>query len=223
MRFNLFLICFLLYNTANSQSTLGFEQLYYIDNPGASPAPSVVPRIYYSGRNNCYGEVRYNYEEVRTLSLYAGRTFSKQDSLSWSFTPVAGLLLGKLKGGAVGVNATLNYRKLSFYSSMQYTFSRENKHSNFIYSWSDLDYLLTGGFYAGLVIQQTRFYNTNNKWDPGLLLGFLVKTWTFPLYAFNPMSNDRRFVIGVTKEWDWKGQHGINSTHESGSRAIKFP
>jgi hypothetical protein len=201
------MICFLLYNTANSQSTLGFEQFYYIDNPGPSPAPSVVPRIFYRGRDHWYGEVRYNYEEARTLSLYAGRTFSKQDSLSWSFTPVAGLLLGKLKGGAVGVNLAWNYCKFSFISTLQYTFSGENKHDNFIYSWTDLDYQVTGGFYTGLVLQQTRFYNAINRWDPGIQLGFLVKKWTFPLYAFNPTTSDRHFVIGVTREWDWKFQH----------------
>jgi hypothetical protein len=208
MRINLIIISILLYNTAYSQATVGFEQLYYVDNrggPSATPTPSVfVPRLYYRSRNNWYGEVRYNYDEIRTFSLYAGRTFSKQDSLSWSFTPVAGALLGKLKGGAAGLNVAVNYRKWYFSSVGQYVLSWQNKHDNFNYSWSELGYQATHRFYAGLALQQTRLYDTKNKWEPGVQIGVLLNKWTFPVYVFNPMGNDRRFVIGITREWEGK-------------------
>jgi hypothetical protein len=184
---------------------MGFEQLIYVDNPGPSPTPSiVVPRLYYRSSDNWYGEARYNYDEIKTFSMYAGRTFSNKDSLSWSLTPVAGILLGKLKGGAAGVDIAVNYRKWYFSSAWQTIFSRESRDDNFNYSWSELGCQATHCFYAGLVLQQTRWYDTNDKWEPGVQIGFLLDKWIFPVYAFNPMGNNRRFVIGVTREWEWK-------------------
>jgi hypothetical protein len=205
MRINLFIMIILLSNTAYSQATAGFEQLDYVGNRGPSPTSSIlVPRLYYRSTGNWYGEARYNYEEVKTLSLYAGRTFSKEDSLSWSFTPVAGILLGGLKGSAAGLNIAVNYGKWYFSSALQSVFSWENKHDDFIYSWSELGYQATPRLYMGLVLQQTRLYDRNNKWEPGVQIGILLYKWTFPVYAFNPMSRDRHLVIGVTREWEWK-------------------
>lgn len=202
---NLFIITILLSNTAYSQRSLGFEQLCYVDNPGPSPTPSIlVPRLYYRSTGSWYGEARYNYEEVKTFSLYAGRTFSKQDSLSWSLTPVAGILLGKLKGNAAGLNIAVNDGKWYFSSAVQAVFSWENKQYNFIYSWSELGYQATPHLYTGLVLQQTSLYDMHTKWEPGVQIGILVYKWTFPVYAFNPMGKDRRFVIGITREWEWK-------------------
>jgi hypothetical protein len=93
MNLKSFVICLLLDNTTQSQSTAGFEQFDYVAN------------------HDGYAELRYNYDEVKTLSLYAGRAFSKKDSLSWSFTPMAGLLVGNWKGPSAGLNMTVNYGK----------------------------------------------------------------------------------------------------------------
>ena len=215
MRFKLCIICLLLYNTANSQSALGFEQLYYFESSGPEPTPSaVVPRLYYQDRSGWYGEIRYNYDEVKTLSLYAGKTFSREDSLSWYVTPVAGLLLGQFKGGSVGANIAVSYGKWSFSSLGQYSFSVQDKEYNFIYSWSELCYQLTDFLFGGLVVQQTCLYQTNNKWDPGLQAGITWDKWSFPLYAFSPMSRDRHFVIGATWQWEWKGRASTGSMNK---------
>ena len=208
MRVSLFIIWLLLSNSVNSQSILGVEQLYYAKSAGPSPAPSaVVPRVYYRDGRGWYGEVRYNYEETKTVSLYAGKTFSRQDSLSWYITPVAGLLLGRFKGGSAGANIAVNYGKWSFSSLGQCSMSVESKEYNFIYSWSEICRQFTDFLYGGLVLQQTCLNQMNNKWEPGLQVGITWDNWTFPLYAFSPMSMDRHFVIGVTRQWEWKGRH----------------
>jgi len=198
MRFNLFIMSLLLYHITNSQSRIGLEQYYYTGHPGTS----LVSRLSYQGGDKWYGEARYNYEEAKTWSLYGGRTFSGEKDLSWSFTPFAGLVMGRLKGGSAGLNLSLGYKKLSFSSASQYTFSAEDRHCNFFFTWSELGFQLSSRIYAGLAIQQTTLYRTAGKWEPGLQLGFSYKEWGFPFYAFNPTSNNRYFVLGVTRSID---------------------
>jgi len=178
---------------------MGFEEFCYTGQPLAS---ALVSRAWYQGDDKWYGEVRYNYEEVQTLSLYGGKTFSRKEDLSWSFTPFAGLVMGKLKGGSGGVNLSLEYKKLIFSSTSQYTFSAEDRYCNFFFSWSELGCQVSEGFYAGLAMQQTRLYKTAVKWEPGIQLGFSFKKWTIPFYIFNPTSNKKYFVSGVTRSID---------------------
>ena len=199
MQFNLFIISVFLYHTANSQQRTGVEEFFYV---GKNAPSTVVPRIYYQTNAGWYGEVRYNYEEERTGSLYAGKTFSKQGDVCWSLTPVAGLIWGKLKGGAAGLNVALAYRDLSFSSALQYAVSREDRQLNFFYAWSELGCQVAKSVYAGLAIQQTRLFGTTTRWDPGLQVGFLIEKWTFPFYVFDPMGDQRHFVLGVTREWN---------------------
>lgn len=184
---------------ASSQQRTGVEEFFYIQKNLPS---TVVPRVYYQDNKGWYGEARFNYEEAQTFSLYAGKTFSKNDALSFSFTPVAGLVWGQLKGGSIGANLTLDYRILSFSSAWQYTFSREDQRSDFFFAWSELGAQVTESIYAGLAIQQTRNFGEAVHWDPGLEIGFLIQKWTFPIYIFDPTGNSRHFVLGVTREWN---------------------
>lgn len=184
---------------ANSQQRSGVEEFFYI---GHNVASTVVPRVYYQDYKGWYTEARLNYEEERTCSLYGGKTFSKRRDLSWSVTPVAGLVWGKLKGGAVGVDLALDYGKLTFCSASQYTFSKDDRRSDFFYSWSELGCQWTGHFYTGLALQQNRLPGAGLNWDPGLQVGFLINKWTFPLYIFDPVGTKRHFVLGVTREWN---------------------
>ena len=81
---------------ARAQERKGFEEYYY---PGtAGVLPSLSTKAFYENRENWYTEVRYNYEEENTIACSIGRTFFKEDSLSYSFTPVAGLVAGRQQG-----------------------------------------------------------------------------------------------------------------------------
>ena len=54
----------------------------------------------------------------------------------------------------------------------------------------------------GLALQLTHPYEIKNNWEPGVMMGFTYKSWTFPVYAFNPAGNNRNFVLGIN--WEWK-------------------
>lgn len=187
----------MLYNVGKTQEHGGFEQYYYYSGAGGS---TIVPRVYYQSKNNWCAEIRYNYEELQTFSFNAGKKFSIKKTLSYSITPFAGIVAGKLNGGSVGANTDMDYKKLFFSSEFQYTFSIQRKIENFFFNWSELGYQLSDRIYAGLALQVTHPYETKNNWQPGVMMGFTYKGWTFPVYAFNPLGKKRNFVLGIN--WD---------------------
>lgn len=192
--------------SGNCQEQVGFEQYYYT-GAGASV---IVPRVYYQNRHNWFGEVRYNYEELQTVSFNAGKMFSNKKSLSYTFTPYAGLVLGRMNGGTIGSNINLEYSSLFFSSESQYTFSVNERAENFFFNWSELGYQITGLVYSGIALQLTHPFEIKNNWEPGIMLGFTYKSWTFPLYAFNPTNNKRNYVLGINWEWDHKNHKTPN-------------
>ncbi len=182
----------------NCQEHGSLEQYYYT---GAGTSV-IVPRVNYQNRHNWFGEVRYNYEELQTVSFNAGKMFSHKKLLSYSVTPFAGIVLGRLNGGTLGSNINMEYKSLFFSSESQYTFSVEKRTENFFFNWSEFGYQFATIMYVGLALQVTHPYEIENNWEPGVMMGLTYKNWSFPLYAFNPACNNRNFVLGIN--WEWK-------------------
>lgn len=188
----------MLYNITLSQTHSGVEQYYYASHNGLL---TIVPKAYYQDKKNWYAEVRYNYDELETFSLNVGKKFSKEGIVSYSITPIAGIMAGKLTGASLGVDFESDYRKIFFSAESQYAFSADSKSTDFFFNWSEAGYQLSDKMYTGLALQLTHLYKTINKWEPGIMAGFIFKKWTFPLYVFNPLSSNRYFVLGINIEW----------------------
>src|SRR5450432_910627 len=189
---------FLLHHV-RSQSKMSFEQYSFM---GAGQSSLLSPVAHYQNKQNWYAEARYNYEDIHTFSLYAGRTFSGENDFSWSLTPMIGGMAGKLKGGSFGLNSECSYKRFNFSSQAQYSISAETRYDNFFYNWSELCYQPLNWFYTGIAFQHTRLYASNSLLDPGILVAFSFKQWSFPVYSFNPLADKRYFVAGVN--WEWK-------------------
>ncbi|MEO6316283.1 MAG: hypothetical protein ABIU63_14315 [Chitinophagaceae bacterium] len=185
------------------QTTISVEQYSYM---GLGNASLLTPVAHYENKHNWYAEARYNYEDINTFSLYAGRTFSGHDDLSWSLTPMVGGMAGKLKGGSFGLNSACTFRKFGFSSQAQYSVSADTQNDNFFYNWSELYYQPVRWIYTGIALQHTRAYATTALLNPGILLGFSYNQWSFPLYSFNPFAVERYFVLGINWEWRAKRQ-----------------
>jgi hypothetical protein len=199
MHSSIFIVIFLmLYNTAISQKRGGIEQYYYGGQKGIS---AVVPKIYYQNKKNWYAEVRYNYDELETISFNAGKTFSKENIVAYAVTPIAGIITGKLNGASLGLNVQSEYKKVFFSAESQYTFSINSRDAEYFYNWSELGYDISEAVYTGLAMQLTHLYKTTNEWEPGIVVGLSFNKFTFPLYLFNPASANRYFVLGINIEW----------------------
>jgi len=175
------------------QSNGTAEQYFYF---GRNRPFSWVPVLTYGTASDWYIEARGNYEAINSASLYFGKTFRKRALLSYSITPIAGLVMGRFNGGAVGANVEMDYKKISFSSQSQYTFSIENRATNFTYSWSDLTYQLKDWVSAGVSLQQTR-----GLFEKGILIRGAYKKFSIPLYVFSPSTSERYFVLGLNLEW----------------------
>jgi hypothetical protein len=178
---------------------MSFEQYSFM---GAGQPGLLAPVAHYESKQKWYAEARYNYEDINTLSLYAGHTFSGEKEFAWSLTPMIGGMAGKLKGGSLGLNSECSFKKFYFSSQAQYSVSAQTRFDNFFYNWSELYYAPITWLYTGIALQHTRLYATNALVDPGVLVGFSFNQWSFPIYSFNPLTNARYFVVGVN--WEWK-------------------
>ena len=183
------------------QAQNGVEQYFYLQKK----AVTLVSVIHAQNSKNWCVEGRYNYEEQNSFSLYTGKTFSKTKAeFSHSLTPILGGVMGRFKGGSMGLNATLEYKRFAFSSQSQYTvsFKKEEAHPDFFFSWSELNYEFLPWLYFGCSVQHT-FYTQekNHLLEPGAVLGFTSGKWTFPIYGFSLLKENRYFVLGISVQF----------------------
>jgi hypothetical protein len=148
-------------------------------------------------RDTLHLEARYNYEAQRTGSLWAGYNLTVGKKLVLDATPMIGGVFGGVNGIAPGLEVTLTYKKLQFYSANEYIFDTDTKSGNFFYTWTQLTYSPVKWFTAGYVIQRTRAYQTQLDIQRGLLIGFTVKKLSFTTQIFNIGEIDPTTVLSL--------------------------
>jgi hypothetical protein len=161
---------------------------------------------HFQNNKKWYAEGRYNYEDLRTFSFYIGKAFSRKQKLSYELTPIIGGAIGNFNGISTGINVDADYDNFLFSLQSQYSLSTDQSTSNFFYNWSELAYQPLAWCYGGLSIQHTRLYNTQTTFEPGILIGFIIKNITIPLYSFAPFNKNRYFMFGLTIEWERYGK-----------------
>lgn len=191
----------LLLHKAEAQSSLSFEHYYTM---GSGTPMTVMPIASYQAGNGFYAEGRYNYEELNTFSFYMGKTYAKEAPFSYSISPIAGAVMGGFNGGSLGVNISLAYKNFYLYAQPQYSFSLENSINNFIYSWTDITYSPLNWLSIGVSLQHTKPYKSSGYFENGLVIEAAYKKLTFPVYIFNPQSENRSIVLGANFELNFR-------------------
>ncbi len=130
-------------------------------------------------------EARYNYEALKTGSVWLGYNFGGGEKVEWEFTPMLGGVFGNTTGIAPGFKFSLSYWKLEFSSEGEYVFDTRNSDGSFFYSWSELSLSPVDWFRFGLVGQRTRAYQSSVDIQRGLLVGLSYKKVDFTTYVFN--------------------------------------
>ena len=101
---------------------------------------SYVNPVFTADRSWLHLEARYNYENLRTGSLWAGYNFSAGKKLVLEVTPMIGGVFGRTNGIAPGCEASLTYKKIELSIANEYVFDTMHKSGNFYYSWPQLTY-----------------------------------------------------------------------------------
>ena len=151
-----------------------------------------------------YAEARYNYEALNSFSLNAGRSYEGKGLVSYYVCPMAGVVWGNLHAGSVGFYTDISYKKISFHTQSQYTFSIADRSENFIYSWSELGYQAFKNLDIGMLIQQINPISPKSSLQKGLFIKFECRNWSFPLYAFDLTTNNRSLVVGISFQKELK-------------------
>jgi hypothetical protein len=142
-------------------------------------------------------EARYNYENLRTGSLWAGYNFAAGKKLVLDVTPMIGGVFGRTTGIAPGCEASLTYKELQLSISNEYVFDTTHKSGNFYDTWPQLTYSPSSWFRVGLVAQRTRAFQTSLDVQRGFLVGVSRKKWESTIYVFNAGFTDPTVVLEV--------------------------
>ena len=142
-------------------------------------------------------EARYNYEALKTGSIFVGYNFSGGEKLSWELTPMLGGVFGDTTGIAPGYKGSLSWWKLELYSEGEYVFDTGDSSESFFYNWSELTLSPVDWFRFGLVTQRTKVYETDRDVQRGLLVGFTFRKVDLATYVFNPDDGDPTVVVAI--------------------------
>ena len=130
-------------------------------------------------------EARYDYENLRTGSVWTGYNISTGKDLTFSVTPMIGAVFGKTTGLAPGCEAALSYKKIELSVSNEFVFAPSKLSSSFYFAWPQLTYSALSWLRIGLVAQRTKAYHTSLDTQRGLFVGFTHKKMELTTYVFN--------------------------------------
>ena len=195
-------MCCIFCNTGFSQAKSGVEN-YSLLSRGDNYV--WMPVIHYQSKKGIYAELRYNYEDLNTVSLYGGKTFTGGKKLIFSITPMVGFAIGQFKGVSIAANKELEWKNIYFSSQSQYSIATQTSESDFFFTWSELAYNISKNIFGGVAIQYTKQQGMS-KTEPGVLAGVNFRNFSIPFYAFSPFSTKPNFIFGLNYEFNFNGK-----------------
>jgi len=178
-----------------SFSTTGF--FYFL--PEDADLPALTATADY--KEKLHLELRYNYESRHAVSVFAGRTWKAGNKLSFSVTPMVGLLAGSSNGFIPAFELGLNYKKFEFYSETEYVIDFAGPENNYLYSWTELGFTPFSTFLFGISAQRTRVYQASFDIQPGPMVKYGFGKFLAGAYWFNPLSTSDVVVISLGIEF----------------------
>ncbi len=150
--------------------------------------------VYSIDKDWLHMEARYNYENMNTFSAWFGYTISGGKNFQYSFIPMFGGVIGNSMGIAPGLELTLAFKGFQLYSELEYLFEFRSKEEDFFYQWTDFTYSPANWIWFGLSAQRTKHYQTDRKFQRGMLLGGGYKWFGLSGYLYD-LSTDDPFII----------------------------
>lgn len=157
--------------------------------------------MFCADRNWLHLEARYNYEDLETVSAWIGYNAGLEGEFTFTITAMFGGVFGNTSGIAPGFRLGLDWWWLSFSSEGEVVLDLDERANSFLYAWSELTIAPVDWFYAGLVGQRTRVYQTELAIQRGFLAGLHFGPWTVAGYYFNPDLETPTIVAAVEMEF----------------------
>jgi hypothetical protein len=152
-------------------------------------------------RGKLHLEARYQWEDWRTGSVWAGRNFEFGEKVEVHIAPMAGLLFGRLNGVAPGYLIHAQWRRLSLLSSSEYVIDLTTGAGNFAFTWNeltvDLDHLL-----FGIALQRLRTYQNGLDLQKGMMLLRQQGRFLLGMYLFNLGFSEPTVVLNLAYSFE---------------------
>lgn len=142
-------------------------------------------------------EARYNYEELKTGSVWFGYNLSTGKKLKFDVTPMVGGVFGDITGIAPGYTITIRYKTIELSTQGEYFFDAGTSSGNFFYSWSELSASPADWFRAGIVVERTQASGIKSDVRRGPFIGFKYKEVDLTAYWLASGSDEATFVFAV--------------------------
>ncbi len=126
-------------------------------------------------------EGRYNYEDLQTLSVFAGYNVHAGGKLLLDVTPMIGFAFGKTTAFIPALELSLSYGRFELYNESEFLIDLNDAEFNFFYAWTELNYYPLDDLSLGLVATRTRLFETDLAIQRGLSAGFYAGR--FSLYG----------------------------------------
>jgi hypothetical protein len=187
-------------DTAEADAEWAFSAsayMYFVPGDRSYAQPSFT-----ADRSALHLEARYNYEDMRTASLWVGYNLAGGDELGWTLTPMFASVFGRSNGVAPGCRGSLSYWKLELYSEGEYLFDFGDTAASFFFNWSELTIAPLTWLRAGLVTQRTRAYATTRELQRGVLAGVSFGIASLTGYVLNPDDNRPIVIVAMSLSSD---------------------
>jgi hypothetical protein len=149
----------------------------------------------YADRGPLHLEGRYNYEDLRTGSLWVGWTWDASGKISLSVTPALGVVFGNTGGLAPGLEIDVVIGPVEWYGESEYLFDFDSAESDFFYMWSELGVSPVDWFTVGLAVQRTRVVDTPREIQRGVFVGAFLGPIGLTGYLMNPDGDEHFGVV----------------------------
>ena len=167
--------------------------VYHYIRPGEKNTTTLLG---YADHKALHLEARYNYEGLKTGSIFGGYTFETGNKLVFTATPMIGFVFGNTNGIAPGLETSLAWKILDFYSESEYVIDLDGKENNFFYTWTELAITPFRNFRTGISANRTRLYQSDLEVEKGIFIQYSFWKLTAGVHYFNPFSSDE-FVIAT--------------------------
>src|SRR5438874_5306814 len=101
-------------------------------------------------------EARYNYEAIKTGSLWLGYNFSVGKKLALDATPMIGGVFGDITGIAPGYTISISYEPFELFTQGEYFFDAAIHAGNVFYNWSELSCAPASGLRFAVFLNRTK-------------------------------------------------------------------
>ena len=143
-------------------------------------------------------EARYNYEDLRTGSIWLGYNFSAGKKVVLNLTPMIGGVFGRTTGIAPGCELSLTYKRVTLLIPNEYVFDTTGSNGSFYYSTPELTYSPANWLRVGLAAQHTKALQTKFDFQRGFLVGFSHKHVDFTTYVYNLGFGDPTYDLEIS-------------------------